>query len=246
MPRIGETAKSRVGASMRCRAAVLTTLLLGACTAQSLPFTIERGATLPADRYPALERLAAKAEPVTYRKVKPVAGRPEPYWVYSVDPGLNLAALPLQIGPFTAGETDKAREVAAALPGQVADALRGTRLFASVGTEPAPGGLVLSGVVTRATTEEVDGGQNVAAMTQVEARLTRNGTVVGVMQVNAVQLDAGAGSPLAILIYSAVQGSRAAYVGTKFRDMFEGVAAGRTEGIDIETFSKRFIFAPVL
>lgn len=207
---------------MRCRAAVPMTLLLGACTAQSLPFTIERGATLPADRYPALERLAARAEPVTYCKLKPVVGRPEPYWVYAVDPGLSLATLALQVGPFTAGPADKAREVAAVLPGQLVDALRGTRLFASLGTEPAPGGLVLSGVVTRATTEEVD----------------------GVMQVNAVQLDSGVGSPLAILIYSAVQGSRAAYISTKFRNMFEGVAAGRTEGIDTETFSKRFILAP--
>lgn len=231
---------------MRRCAAVLTMLLLGACTAQSVPFVIERGATLPHDRYPALEGLAARAEPVTYRRVKPVSGRPEPYWVYSVDPGLSLASLPLQVGPFTAGETDKAREVAAALAGQVVDALRGTRLFASVGTEPVSGALILSGVVTRASTDEVDGGMNTAAMTQVEARLTRNGAIVGVMQVNAVQLDGSSQAPLAALILSGVQGSRAAYISTKLREMFEGITAGRTEDIDTSTFSKRFITAPVL
>ena len=231
---------------MHCCAVVLAALLLGSCTAQSIPFVIERGGALPSDRYPALESLAAKAEPVTYRRVKPVDGRPEPYWVYSVDPGLNLASLPLQVGTFTAGETDKAREVAAALPAQVVDALRGTRLFASVENGPVSGALVLSGVVTRASTDEVDGGMNTAAMTQVEARLTRNGAVVGVMQVNAVQLDGSSQAPLAALIFSGVQGSRAAYVSTKLREMFEGIIAGRTEGIDTNTFSKRFIIAPVL
>lgn len=92
----------------------------------------------------------------------------------------------------------------------------------------------------------MDGGLDTVAMTQVEARLTRNGTVVGVMQVNAAQLDGSSSQPLAIMIYSAVQGSRASYISTKFREMFEGIAAGRAKGIDISTFSKRFVTAPTL
>lgn len=228
---------------MRRYAAVLMISLLGACTVQTLPFVIERGATLPAERYLALDRLAAQAVPVTYRLVKPMVGRPEPYWVYSIDPGLDLASLPLQVGPFTAGPTEKARDVAAALPAEIVEALNEPRLFAQVGTAPVPGGLVLTGTVTRASTDVVSGGLT-AALTQVEARLTRNGTVVGSMQVNALQLDGSPQMPLAFMLYSAAQGSRAAYIGRKFREMFDGVAAGRTDGIDTETVSKRFVMAP--
>lgn len=226
---------------MRCLA-VLSALLLGACATQPLPFAIERGGTLPADRYPALDRLAANAKPVTYVPwVTPLPGKPEPYWAYAFDPGLNLASLPLQVGAFT-GTTAKGGEVAAALPGRTVDALRDAHLFASVGTEPAPGALVLTGTVVRASTEGTYDGST-AAMTQVEARLTRNGAVVGVMQVNALQLEGNFSSPLAALISSAAQGSRATYIGTKFREIFEGVAAGRAEGIDTDTVSKRFIMA---
>lgn len=210
-----------------------------------MPFAIEPGATLPADRYLALERLAAQATPVTYRRVKPLVGRPEPSWLYAIEPGLDLASFPLQVGLFTAGSTAKAHDAAAALPGEIVDALREPRLFASVGTEPMPGALVLTRSVTRATTDEVDGSMT-AAMTQVEARLTRNGTVVGVMQVNALQLDGSSQMPLASMLYSAAQGSRAAYIGRKFHEMFEGAAVGRAEGIDTETVSKRFILAPPL
>ncbi len=226
------------------RLAVLSTLLLGACATQPLPFFIERGGTLPLDRYPALERLAAAAAPVVKaRQGTPLTDQPEPYWVYVVDPGLDLARLPLQLGSFT-GESGKTGEVAAALPGKLADELGRAHLFASVGTVPVPGTLVLSGTVTRATTEVADGSNSVA-MTQVEARLTRNGAVVGVMQVNAVQLDSNPFIPLVAAVYSAIQGSRAGYISTKVHEMFEGIAAGRVEGIDTDTFSKRFIRAPI-
>ena len=214
---------------------------------QPLPFAVERGGTLPSDRYPALERLAAGAAPVVkVREGTPLIDRPEPYWVYSVDPGLDFRRLPLQVGPFTgASDSDKAGVVAASLPGELVDTLSRMHLFASVSTAPAPGALVLSGAVTRATTEDADG-SNSAAMTQVEARLSRNGMVVGVMQVNAIQLDSNPLIPFVAALYSAIQGSRSAYISKNFREMFEGIAAGRTEGIDTDTFSKRFIRMPPL
>lgn len=229
------------------RRALLSALLLTGCATQPLPFTIEKGGTLPSDRYAALDRLAENAAPVIKIREGQPANRPEPFWVYSVDPGLDLAHLPLQIGPFKGGP-GKAGEVAAALPKRLADELGRTHLFASVATTAVSDALVLSGVVTRANTEDADGlngSLNTAAMTQVEARLTRNGMVVGVMQVNAYQLDSSAFAALAIAVYSLIQGSRVSYVSAQFRQMFEGIAAGRAEGIDTGTFSRRFIRAPL-
>jgi len=65
------------------------------------------------------------------------------------------------------------------------------------------------------------------------------------IQVNAVQLDSNPLIPLVATMYSAIQGSRAGYISTKVHEMFEGIAAGRAEGIDTDTFSKRFIRAPI-
>jgi len=226
------------------RLAVLSALLLGACATQPLPFAIERGGNLPLDRYPALERLAAATPPVVkVREGVPLVRRPEPFWVYSVDPGLQLARLPLQVGPFT-GATARAGEVAGDLQKRLVGVLEASRLFTEVGTAPSPGGLVLTGTVTRATTEDTEDGQASAAMTQVEAKLTRDGAVVGVMQVNALQLESSAAAPLVFLLYSAVQGSRAGYVSTKFREMFEGIAASRAEGIDTNAMGNRFVRRP--
>ena len=224
--------------------ALLWLVLLTSCATRDLPFAVERGGTLPLDQYPALEQLAAQAKPVVRVVVTNNAvGLPEPYWVYAVDPGLDLTHTSLQVAQFTSTNAKgKAADTAASLRQRLVEKLADSHLFANVGTAPSPGGLVLSGAVTRATTDS-DGLAEIA-YTQVEASLTRGGTVVGVMQVNTAQLDSSLRGGLLIPLYSLIQGSRASYVSGKFEEIFKGVAAGRNRGIDTDTIGQRFVRAP--
>ncbi len=225
---------------MRVTTMLFVTGLLAACTSTPLPFAIERLGTLPPDRYPALERLAASADSViSARGSQPKTAYPEPYWVYSVDPGLDLKNATLQVGQLT-GQSPRAAEVAATLqPRLVADLSR-AQLFASVGTAPVDAGIVMNGIVVRADTIEEDNGNQVAR-TQMEVTLSRNGKIVGAMQINSAQFDSNWIIPVAGALISAAGGSRVGSLAGKITDIFAAVAGGRSEGIDTETFSRRFL-----
>ena len=228
----------------RPMAMLFFTGLLAACTSMPLPFAIERLGTLPPDRYPALERLAASAESVvSARGSQSTTAYPEPYWVYSVDPGVDLKNATLQVGQFT-GQSPRATEVAAALrPRLVADLSR-AQLFAAVDVLPVDGGIVLNGVVVRADTIEANGNQ--VARTQMEATLSRNGKMVGTMQINSAQFDSNWRLPIAGALISAAGGSRVGSLASKVTDIFAALAAGKSDGIDTETFSRRFLRTPPL
>lgn len=218
--------------------------LLTACSSTPLPFAIEQLGTLPPDRYPALERLAASAEPViSVRGSQPTAAYPEPYWLYSVDPGLDLKSAALQVGQFT-GQSPRAAEVAAALQPRLVADLRRAQLFAAVGTAPVEAGIVLNGVVVRADTID-EGTGNQVARTQMELTLSRNGKVVGAMQINSAQFDSNWLLPLSGALISAAGGSRVGSLAGKITDIFAALAAGRSEGIDTESLSRRFLRTPL-
>ncbi len=90
------------------------------------------------------------------------------------------------------------------------------------------------------------------AGTQVEATVTRDGSLLGAIQINVLQMQPGmaaAGSPLATFgtllvssVVSAVQGSRANFVAGKVSDIFEHVAAGQLEAIDVGGSSHAYIY----
>lgn len=227
---------------LRLTAILFFTGMLASCASTPLPFAIERLGTLPADRYPALERLAASADSVvSARGSQSTTAYPEPYWVYSVDPGTDLKTATLQVGQFT-GQSPRATEVAAELRPQLLADLGGAHLFAAVGVAPMDGGLVLNGVVVRADTIEASGNQE--ARTQMEATLSRNGKIVGTMQINSAQFDSNWLIPVAGALISAAGGSRVGSLAGKITDVFAAIAAGRSEGIDTETFSRRFVRTP--
>ena len=224
------------------------TLLAGCISTHPVPFAIEHTGTLPPDGYTALDKQAAAAEP----KVKVADGttspNPEPYWVYSFKPGFNPRAAVLSIGPFT-GARCRPAEVAAELPARLQEKLSALGLFSRVTTQPEPGAYLLSGTVTR--TPEVETTMTQAG-TQVEATVTRDGSMQGTIQLNVLQMQPGmaaAGSPVATLgtllvssIMSAAQGSRANFVAGKFADIFEQAAGGKLEAIDISSSSRAYLY----
>ena len=199
---------------------------------------------MPPDKYPALERLAASAKSViSARGSQPTTASPEPYWVYSVDPGLDIKTVTLQLDQFT-GQSPRAAEVAAALQHRLLEDLGRTHLFAAVGTAPKDGGVVLSGVVVSADTID-DGTGSQMARTQMELTLKRNATIVGAMQINSAQFDSNWRFPLSGALISAFGGSRVGSLAGKVTEMFAAIAAGKPEGIDTESLTNRYLRTPL-
>lgn len=225
---------------LRATTILLFATLLAGSASTPLPFKIEWLGNLPPDRYPALERLTASAETVVgARGAQLKTAFPEPYWVYSFDPGLELKGATLQINAFSA-LSRQASEVATDLRPRLIRDLTDTKLFGNVGSGSAAGAFALDGVVVVADTVDDTYG-NKMARTQMEATVSRNGKVVGVMQINSAQFDSALDLPVASLLISAAGGSRVGSLSGKTVDVLTGVAAGRAEGIDTESSTRRYL-----
>ena len=235
---------------MMSRTAILATfaLLAGCTSAHPVPFAIEHVGTLPAGEYAALDKQAAAAEPKVRVADDTTSPNPEPYWVYSFKPGFSPRGAVLSIGRFT-GPPCRPAEVAAELPAKLQAKLTDLGLFSRVTTQPEPGAYLLSGTVTR--TPEIETTMTQAG-TQVEAVVTRDGSLQGAIQLNVVQMQPGmaaAESPIATLgtllvssIVSAAQGSRANFVAGKVSDIFEQAAAGKLEAIDTGGSRRAYLY----
>lgn len=221
---------------------VLVSLLLQAgCAGTPLPFRVEHGGTLPAASYADFDAQAAAAPPrLKVFKNNPRL-YPEPYWIFSFDAPFDPHQAPLQIGAFY-GLGKLGSQVATNLPAELCRTLGNAHLFSSVTRSPTPHSFVLSGTVLRA--DDTDVPVEVDAQTQVEAIVTRDGVVLGAIQVNAIQMSFSSISILPSLLMSMAQGSRASFVSDKFAEVFAHVASGARHGIDTGSLSVRFMRTP--
>lgn len=210
-------------------------IALAGCATQPVPFAIEHTGALSTADYAALDRQAAGATPVVKAREGHSAPSPEPYFVYSFKPGFNPRGATLQIGAI-GGPPGKTAEVAADMPAQLMAKIADARAFASVTLQPTSGAYVLNGTITRVAE------QGNRAGTQFEATVTHDGVVVGVIQVNVLQMQPDFGALAFTALLSAAQGSRASFVSQRVRDIFEQVVAGRLDGIDTESFSGLYLY----
>jgi hypothetical protein len=207
------------------------------------PLRIEHAGTLPAARYAGFDQQAAASPGV--KALNTPHAFPEPKWVFSFDAPFDPRAAPLRIGAFT-GVGITAAGVAASLPQQRRDTLDATHLFPAVTLQPVPHAVLLSGTVTRADNEEGPDGMlmEIDAATQIEATISRDGTILGAMQVNALQLQVSGLSLLPGLIMSAAQGSRSGFVSVRVAEIFQAAAGGARQGIGVGGLSARFLRTP--
>ena len=197
-------------------------VLLTGC-ASSLPMHVERSGTLPAASYAQFDQAAAKLP--TVELSGPAGSFPEPKWAYAFNAPFDPHAAPLQIGTFT-GRGDTANHVAGNLPGQLVRVLGEANLFPQVTLQPIAHAYVLAGTVTRA--EDQDGLESGAA-TQVEATVSRDGVMLGAIQINSMQIGMMPLSPFMLLttaIMSAGQGTRASFVSERVAEVFRSAATG--------------------
>ncbi len=217
---------------------LLPLIPLAGCVAPT-PLHVERAGTLAPAFYDSFERDAAAHAGVTTFRIG--GGYPEPKWAFAFDVPFDPHAAPLQIGRFVGTGTIPAR-VATALPIQLQAALSATRLFPEVTLQALPHAYVLSGTVTRG--EDIDGFEETDAGTQVEATVSRDGAVLGAVQVNSLQIQVSLLSPLPSLIMSAAQGSRTAFVSERFAEAFQLAATGATHAIGVGGLSARYLPTP--
>lgn len=217
---------------------VIALILSGCAPLPQTPFVIERGGTLPAEDYARLASVAGARTTTMHNVVRrrddPVLLVPLPIYAYALRPSFDPKRITqLEIGRFV-GDAGQPGEVAAELPAKLAERLSSSGLPATVVSSGSPGAFVLSGTVTRAGDVGIVGDRTTIG-TQVEATVSRDNTIVGAMQINAVGKAGDPSRPLVGLILSAVEGSRASIVSRRIDEIFGQIRAGEPEGASIET-----------
>lgn len=148
-------------------------------------------------------------------------------YAYSFRPDVDVTRLDgVVVGPFT-GSPGDAAQTAADLPAKLAKQLTRDGLPSRVGYRDARDAYILSGTVTKADTA----GHAIDAptSTQVEATLSRNGEVLGIMQVNGSVPAAVTISPIVQLISLALQDSRAYAVSVRISEALRRAKSGQRE-----------------
>ena len=198
-----------------------------------VPFGVEPGHTLSLADYARLQNVAdaLPGDLVFYRtkdQPPPIQTVPLVGYAYSFRPNIDVAKLDgIVVGPF-AGDPGDAAKTAADLPAKLARRLTDDGLPSRVGPRDVRDAYVLSGTVTRADTA----GHAIDAptATQVEATVSRNGEVLGVMQVNAFVPAAATISPVVQLLSLALQDSRAYAVSVRISAALRRAKSGQREG----------------
>lgn len=215
----------------------LAPLLLAGCILPT-PLRIEHVGTLSPARYAEFDEQAAAHPGV--KAFNAPGTYPEPKWIFSLGAPLDLHAAPLRVGAFD-GTGRLAAKVAKALPEAAPGAAR--RLAPVRRGDPAG-----RSACPRAVRHGDAGGRRgrvgsleLDAGTQVEATISQDGRSLGAIQVNSLQVQYSPMSPLPSLIFSAVQGSRTAFLGERFADVFAAIAKGARRGLSVGGVSKRYL-----
>lgn len=183
---------------------VLLVLSLALASCQSVPlhqtpYGFARGGALTDDEYARLEPFVRSQTWNGQVAGDPAFAVPAALYAYSFVPSFDPKTITrLEVRPFQ-GKAGEAAKIAAKLTPKLAETLTDRGIPALVGSTGSPEGFSISGTVTRADPAIVAPD---ALAIQIEARVNRGNTSVGVIQINLMhseQSDPIGGTPLIII-----------------------------------------------